>query len=182
MKNIMRQVGIVAVSISIIILTGCGEEKVDGSSAGKLTSSLQDISQNIALDKKEIFDSALITIKTRYGNQSDFAKAIDGMSADDVIQKGEDAKKELTTIKNNQLQEYREKLITKYKSDAERATARIEEDRKQYPEQTANFLKDRREGMIKVSTEQVEKFQRMSAEEFEVYATEKGWKPDYSKI
>jgi hypothetical protein len=182
MKGIVRQAGSIALSFSIVILTGCGGEKVDGSSEGKLTGSLKSISQNIALDKKEIFDSALITIKTRYRNQSDFAKAIDGMSADDVIQKGTEAKKELTTIKNNQLQEYREKLIAKYKSDAERAKARIEEDRKQYPEQTANFLKDRRKGMINVSTEQAEKFQSMSAEEFEAYATEKGWKPDYSKI
>lgn len=182
MKNTKQFISILSAATAAIILTGCSGEKVDGTSAEKLTNSLQSISQNIAIDRKEKFDNALTTIKIKYRSQPDLAKAIDGMSADEVIEKGDDTNKELTTLKNNQLQEYREKLIAKYKSDAERAEARIEEDRKQYPEDTANFLRDRREGMIKLSTEQMEKFQGMSADDFEAYATEKGWKPDYSKI
>ncbi|MDD2038720.1 hypothetical protein NP572_19655 [Pseudomonas putida] len=79
---------------SFVLLAGCGDDKIDGSTEAKFTSSLTDISQNIEMSKKAAFDEAVSFIETQFGkDRASYAQALNGKDADEVVALGAEMRK-----------------------------------------------------------------------------------------
>ena len=90
-----------ALSISMAMLAGCGDKKIDGSSDANFQKSAKAIYESLPDDKKGKFGMALVqgqAVGIHAKNQS-FAQALDGKTADEVIEFINKGIEEKTTLR-----------------------------------------------------------------------------------
>lgn len=117
---------------SFALLAGCGEDKIDGSTEAKFTSSLNSISQNIQMDKKAAFDDAVGFIETQFGkDRASYAQALNGKTAEEVVTLGAEMRKAA-----------HEKAIEQAKAELQRQIndlqARSDEAQAKYDQEVSN--------------------------------------------
>lgn len=85
--NKAKLIAAAALSISMALLAGCGDKKMDGSSDASFQKSAKAIYESLPDDKKSRFGMALVQGQAIgiHAKGQTFAQALDGKTADEVV-------------------------------------------------------------------------------------------------
>lgn len=99
--NKAKFVSAAALCLSMSLLVGCGDKKVDGSSQESFSKSVQSVAESLPDAKKQQFAIALVQGQTIgiHAKGQTFAQAVDGKTADEVIVFVKQGIEEKTTLK-----------------------------------------------------------------------------------
>lgn len=99
--NKAKIIAAAALSISMALLAGCGDKKVDGSSDANFQSSAKAIYESLPAEKKNEFGMAIVQGQAIgiHAKGQTFAQALDGKTADEVIEFVNKGIEEKTTLR-----------------------------------------------------------------------------------
>lgn len=153
---------------SFVLLAGCGEDKIDGSTEAKFTSSLNAISQNIEMSKKAAFDDAVAFIETQFGkDRASYAQALNGKDADEVVTLGAEMRKAAHEKVVEQAKADMQKRLSDLKATRDKTQAKYEQEvanraPTDYPSKLEGLMRD----LIETSDRKIDELEKMSPEEY----------------
>lgn len=153
---------------SFALLAGCGEDKIDGSTEAKFTSSLNAISQNIEMSKKAAFDDAVAFIETQFGkDRASYAQALNGKDADEVVALGAEMRKAAHEKAIEQAKADMQKRLSDLKATRDKTQAEYDQEvANRAPNDDPSKLEGLMQDLIETSDRKIAELEKMSPEEY----------------
>ncbi|WP_372029876.1 hypothetical protein [Pseudomonas kurunegalensis] len=153
---------------SFALLAGCGEEKIDGSTEAKFTTSLNAISQNIEMSKKSAFDDAVGFIETQFGkDRASYAQALDGKNADEVVALGAEMRKAAHEKAIEQAKAELQRQIDDLQAKADEAKAKYDQEvSNRAPSEDPSRLEQLLLEAVEVHQAKIERLKKLSPEDY----------------
>lgn len=153
---------------SFALLAGCGDDKIDGTTEAKFTSSLNDISHNIEIAKKADFDDAVAFIETQFGkDRASYAQALNGKDADEVVALGAEMRKAAHEKVIEQAKADMQKRLSDLKATRDKTQAEYEQEvANRAPNDDPSKLEGLMQDLIETSDRKIAELEKMSPEEY----------------
>lgn len=153
---------------SFALLAGCGDDKIDGTTEAKFTSSLNAISQNIEIAKKADFDDAVAFIETQFGkDRASYAQALNGKDADEIVALGAEMRKAAHEKAIEQAKADMQKRLSDLKATRDKTQAEYDQEvANRAPNDDPSKLEGLMQDLIETSDRKIAELEKMSPEEY----------------